>query len=102
MISIVRKITNKKMHSWATERNTESCWILNKKQLWQPTDEKNSAYKVYTFGDEAFLSCYNGFVLIKGGAFEVYDATLDTNILVTTHGVVNKERNTGDWQMLRR
>ena len=45
---------------------------------------------------------YNGYMVMSKTAFEVFDDYLNSTILVTTHGVVNIEKNKGDWQMYRR
>lgn len=99
MISIEKKITNKKMHSWANENNTASCWILNKKLFWQSGNEPNGTYKVTS----DFMVTFNGLLIMSKTAFEVFDKYLDATVFVTTHGVINKEPNTdADWQMYRR
>ena len=73
-------------------------WVLEKKQFWQSNDEPNVTYKLAN----NFMLIYNGFMVIENGAYEIYDATKNINILVTEHGVVNIEKNKGDWQMYRR
>ena len=91
------KKINKKLHAWAQENNCH-IWELRKKQFWQSNDETNVTYKLAN----NFMITYNGFMVIEDGAYEVYDATKNINILVTKHGVVNIEKNKGDWQMYRR
>ena len=73
-------------------------WVLNKKQFWQSNDEPNVTYKIAN----NFMITFNGLMVIEDGAYEMFDATQNINILVTEHGVVNIEKNKGDWQMYRR
>ena len=73
-------------------------WVLNKKQFWQSNDEPNVTYKIAN----NFMITFNGLMVIEDGAYEMFDATQKINILVTEHGVVNVEKNKGDWQMYRR
>ena len=80
------------------KRRTNKIWQLNKKQFWQNSNEHNGTYKITS----NFMVTFNGLMVIEDGAYEMYDATQHVNILVTTHGVVNIEKNKGDWQMYRR
>ena len=73
-------------------------WELRKKTFWQNFDELNGTYKL----NANFMVIFNGYMVIEDGAYEMYDATQNVTILVTTHGVVNVEENKGDWQMYRR
>ena len=79
-------------------RRTYKKWVLNKKQFWQNSNEPNGTYKITS----DFMVVFNGLMIIQNGAYEIYDATQQVNILVTKHGVVNIEKNKGDWQMYRR
>ena len=79
-------------------RRTNKKWVLNKKQFWQSKDEPNATYKLA----DNFMLTFNGMMVIEDGAYEMFDATQQINILVTEHGVVNIEKNKGDWQMYRR
>ena len=79
-------------------RRTNKIWTLEKKQFWQNSNEPNGTYKF----TNNFMVTYNGLMVIEDGAYEIYDATKNINILVTEHGVVNIEKNKGDWQMYRR
>ena len=79
-------------------RKTYKKWVLNKKQFWQTHDEPNVTYKLAN----SFMVTFNGFMVIEDGAYEMFDATQNVTILVTKHGVVNIEKNKGDWQMYRR
>ena len=79
-------------------RKTNKKWKLNKKQFWLLNDEINATYKL----TNNFMVTFNGYMVIEGGAYEMYDATQKVNILVTKHGVVNIEKSKGDWQMYRR
>ena len=79
-------------------RKTNKIWKMNKKQFWQSNDEPNVTYK----WANSFMVTFNGYMVIEGGAYEMYDATQNVTILVTEHGVVNIEKNKGDWQMYRR
>ena len=79
-------------------RRTNKKWVLNKKQFWQNFNELNGTYKL----NANFMVTFNGYMVIEGGAYEMYDATQKVNILVTKHGVVNIEKSKGDWQMYRR
>ena len=79
-------------------RRTNKKWVLNKKQFWQNFNELNGTYKL----NANFMVTFNGYMVIEGGAYEMYDATQKVNILVTEHGVVNIEKSKGDWQMYRR
>ena len=91
------KKINKKLHQWAQENNCH-IWELRKKQFWQSNDEPNVTYKLAN----NFMLTFNGMMVIEDGAYEMFDATQQINILVTEHGVVNIEKNKGDWQMYRR
>lgn len=91
------KKMNKKLHAWAQENNCH-IWELRKKCFWQTNDEPNVTYKLA----KNFMVTFNGFMVIEDGAYEMYDATKNITILVTEHGVVNIEKNKGDWQMYRR
>ena len=71
---------------------------MNKKLFWQNSNEPNLTYKL----TNNFMVTFNGLMVIEDGAYEMFDATQKVNILVTEHGVVNKEPNKGDWQMYRR
>ena len=73
-------------------------WVLNKKHLWQNSNESNGTQKITS----NFMITFNGLMVIEDGAYEMFDATQQINILVTKHGVVNIEKNKGDWQMYRR
>lgn len=73
-------------------------WKMNKKFFLQLNDELNATYKL----NNNFMVTFNGYMVIEGGAYEMYDATQKVNILVTEHGVVNIEKSKGDWQMYRR
>ena len=73
-------------------------WELRKKRFWQNSNETNGTYKITS----NLMVTFNGLMVIEGSAYEMYDATQQVNILVTEHGVVNKEPNTDDWQMYRR
>ena len=77
---------------------TNKIWTLNKKQFWQNSNEPNGTYKITS----NFMVTFNGLMVIEDGAYEMFDATKQINILVTKHGVVNIEKNKGDWQMYRR
>ena len=79
-------------------RRTNKIWKMNKKQFWQSNDEPNVTYKL----TNNFMLTFNGMMVIEDGAYEMFDATQLVNILVTEHGVVNIEKNKGDWQMYRR
>ena len=79
-------------------RRTNKIWKMNKKQFWQLNDEPNATYKLAN----NFMVIFNGYMVIEGSAYEMYDATKNINILVTEHGVVNIEKSKGDWQMYRR
>ena len=79
-------------------RRTYKKWVLNKKQFWQSNDEPNVTYKLAS----NFMLTFNGYMVIEDGAYEMFDAAKLVNILVTKHGVVNIEKNKGDWQMYRR
>ena len=70
---------------------------LNKKQFWLFNDEPNATYKLA----KNFMVTFNGYMVIENGAYEIYDATKNINVLVPEHGVVNIEKNKGDWQMYR-
>ena len=72
-------------------------WILNKKQFCQIHDEPNATYKL---SNDFMITC-KGFMVMSKTAFEVFDDYLNSTILVTEHGVVNIEKNKGDWQMYR-
>ena len=96
----MKKMT-KKLHQWAKAENCH-VWELTKQKLfWQP-QERNGSYKWYATEKEAFMSTYNGFMIIQDGAYEMYDATQQVTILVTQHGVVNKEKVGKTWQLLRK
>ena len=71
---------------------------MNKKRFWQNFNELNGTYKL----NANFMVTFNGLMVIEDSAYEMYDATQQINILVTEHGVVNNEKNKGDWQMYRR
>ena len=74
-------------------------WVLNKKQFWQNSNEPNGTYKITS----DFMVTFNGLMIMSKTAFEVFDEELDATVLVTTHGVVNKEPNIDSgWQMYRR
>ena len=88
---------NKKLHQW-TQKNNCHIWELRKKRFWQNFNELNGTYKL----NANFMVIFNGYMVIEDGAYEMYDATQNVTILVTTHGVVNVEENKGDWQMYRR
>ena len=79
-------------------RRTYKKWVLNKKQFWQNSNEPNGTYKITS----DFMVVFNGLMVIQNGAYEIYDATQQVNILITKHGVVNIEKSKGDWQMYRR
>ena len=79
-------------------RRTYKKWVLNKKQFWQNSNEPNGTYKITS----DFMVVFNGLMIIQNGAYEIYDATQQVNILITKHGVVNIEKSKGDWQMYRR
>ena len=79
-------------------RRTNKIWKMNKKLFWQNSNEPNLTYKL----TNNFMVTFNGLMVIEDGAYEMFDATQKVNILVTEHGVVNKEPNKGDWQMYRR
>ena len=79
-------------------RRTNKIWKMNKKQFWQAPNEPNGTYKITS----NFMVTFNGLMVIEDGAYEMFDATQQINILVTEHGVVNIEKNKGDWQMYRR
>ena len=79
-------------------RSTYKKWVLNKKQFLQNFNGFNDSYKL----NANFMVTFNGFMVIEGDAYEMYDATQNVTILVTKHGVVNIEKNKGDWQMYRR
>ena len=79
-------------------KRTYKKWVLNKKQFWQNFNELNETYKL----NANFMVIFNGYMVIEDGAYEMYDATQNVTILVTKHGVVNIEKNKGDWQMYRR
>ena len=79
-------------------KKTNKIWKMNKKQFWQNSNEPNGTYKL----TDTFMVTFNGLMVIKDGAYEMYDATQQVNILVTEHGIVNIEKNKGDWQMYRR
>ena len=79
-------------------RRTYKKWVLNKKQFWQNSNEPNGTHKITS----DFMVVFNGLMIIQNGAYEIYDATQQVTILVTKHGVVNIEKNKGDWQMYRR
>ena len=79
-------------------KRTNKIWKMNKKQFWQNFNELNGTYKL----NANFMVIFNGYMVIEDGAYEMYDATQDVNILVTKHGVVNIEKSKGDWQMYRR
>ena len=78
-------------------KRTNKIWKMNKKQFWQTPNEQNGTYKL----TNNFMVTFNGLMVIEDGAYEMYDATQQINILVTKHGVVNIEKNKGDWQMYR-
>ena len=79
-------------------RKTNKTWKMNKKRFWQNFNELNGTYKL----NANFMVIFNGYMVIEDGAYEMYDATQNVTILVTEHGVVNIEKNKGDWQMYRR
>ena len=79
-------------------KRTYKKWVMNKKQFWQYNDEPNATYKLAN----DFMVTYNGYMVMSKTAFEVFDDYLNSTILVTEHGVVNIEKNKGDWQMYRR
>ena len=79
-------------------KKTNKIWKMNKKQFWQNSNEPNETYKL----TDTFMVTFNGLMVIQDGAYEMYDATQQVNILVTEHGIVNIEKNKGDWQMYRR
>ena len=79
-------------------RRTNKIWKMNKKQFWQTNNEPNVTYKL----SNDFMITYNGLMVMSKTAFEVFDEELDATVFVTTHGVVNIEKNKGDWQMYRR
>ena len=79
-------------------RRTYKKWVLNKKRFWQNFNELNGTCKL----NANFMVIFNGYMVIEDGAYEMYDATQNVTILVTKHGVVNIEKNKGDWQMYRR
>ena len=91
------KKMHKKLHQWAQENNCR-IWELRKKRFWQNFDELNGTYKL----NANFMVIFNGYMVIEDGAYEMYDATQNVTILITEHGVVNIEKNKGDWQMYRR
>ena len=71
---------------------------MNKKRFWQNFNELNGTYKL----NANFMVTFNGYMVIEEGAYEVFDATQNVTILVTKYGVINIEKNKGDWQMYRR
>ena len=73
-------------------------WELRKKRFWQNSNETNGTYKITS----NLMVTFNGLMVIEGSAYEMFDATQQINILVTEHGVINIEKNKGDWQMYRR
>ena len=91
------KKMNKKLHQWAQENNCH-IWELRKKRFWQNLNELNGTYKL----NAEFMVTIKGFMVMSKTAFEVFDDYLNSTILVTEHGVVNIEKNKGDWQMYRR
>lgn len=92
------KRTNKKLHAWAQENNCH-IWELRKKHFWQNGNESNATYKLAN----DFMVTFNGLMIMNKASFEVFDEYLDATVFVTTHGIVNKEPNTGaGWQMYRR
>ena len=79
-------------------RKTNKIWKMNKKRFWQNFDEPNGTYKITS----KVIITFNGLMIIEDSAYEMYDAIQQINVLVTEHGVVNIEKNKGDWQMYRR
>ena len=80
-------------------KKTNKIWKMNKKQFWQNSNEPNETYKL----TDTFMVTFNGLMVIQDGAYEMYDATQQVNILVTEHGIVNIEKkNKGYWQIYRR
>lgn len=79
-------------------KRTNKIWQLKKKQFWQKSNEPNGTYKLTS----DFMITFNGLMVMSKTAFEVFDEELDATVLVTTHGIVNKETNTDNWQMYRR
>ena len=79
-------------------KKTNKIWKMNKKQFWQNSNEPNGTYKL----TDTFMVTFNGLMVIKDGAYEMYDSTQQVNILVTEHGIVNIEKNKGYWQIYRR
>ena len=75
-------------------------WELRKKCFWQTNNEPNTTYKL---ANDVMIT-FNGLMIMSKTAFEVFDEELDATVFVTTHGVINKEPNTGrlNWQMYRR
>ena len=79
-------------------RKTNKIWKMNKKRFWQNTNEKYATYKI----TNDLMVTYNGLMLLNKTSFEVFSIYLNATILVTTHGIINKEEYKGSWQMYRR